>query len=362
MIKLQKTSDKFNLFVSLVKLIASKLNANENPINQDFIQDIIRFTSLARFKEIDFNNQEEIDFNNQNEIIALVLVKSVDFPFHSLYWKFGSFASESLDKIDLGNQTAVAALIRLISCTKDDYMNSGIHSNAVSILKTILTKPLMPKVVYALKNCQTKQSVEILWHCAQNLSYPQFYQAWHNPPITPHPEVPETKTIGTTPTTSNLNLAQLPQLLHTTINQNPELKNQIHLICIDASNFINQEKDNPALRIYTQMQETGYPEWKHGIPTDMSQLHNYWRINIANWEQKTVLIFYENPTVRQPQGFSDILLEHLNTFGGAICIICDRIGRANSRAKQNNLQYFSPTQSQLVENIINWIQRTVLEQ
>jgi hypothetical protein len=34
----------------------------------------------------------------------------------------------------------------------------------------------------------------------------------------------------------------------------------------------------------------------------------------------------------------------------------------SDRAKQNNLQYFSPTQPQLLENIIGWIQRTVLEQ
>ncbi|MGK7923299.1 MAG: NACHT domain-containing NTPase [Trichodesmium sp.] len=30
-----------------------------------------------------------------------------------------------------------------------------------------------------------------LWYCSQNLTYPQFYQAWHHPPTTPHPEVTE---------------------------------------------------------------------------------------------------------------------------------------------------------------------------
>jgi hypothetical protein len=30
-----------------------------------------------------------------------------------------------------------------------------------------------------------------LWYCAENLPYPEFYQAWHNPPTTPHPEVTE---------------------------------------------------------------------------------------------------------------------------------------------------------------------------
>jgi hypothetical protein len=34
------------------------------------------------------------------------------------------------------------------------------------------------------------------------------------------------------------------------------------------------------------MQEAGCPQWDYGIPKNMSELHNYWRLNIANWEQQ----------------------------------------------------------------------------
>jgi hypothetical protein len=47
-------------------------------------------------------------------------------------------------------------------------------------------------------------SDRLIDRCAQTLSYPEFNQAWHNSPITPHPEVLETTTVGFTPTAQSL--------------------------------------------------------------------------------------------------------------------------------------------------------------
>ena len=84
-------------------------------------------------------------------------------------------AAEILGKIGLGNEIAIAALVKLIASTTDEFT----RRQAAEILGKILSKSLMPKVVNALKNSRTEKAVEILWNCAQNLSYPEFYSAWH---------------------------------------------------------------------------------------------------------------------------------------------------------------------------------------
>ena len=80
---------------------------------------------------------------------------------------------------------------------------------------------------------------KVIWHCAQTLPYPEFYKAWHDE------ENPETSTVGSTPFTQSLNLAELPSLLAAEIRNNSQLLNSIHLFCIDGSKFI--DAGNPAL-------------------------------------------------------------------------------------------------------------------
>ena len=73
-------------------------------------------------------------------------------------------------------------MLNLIAYTDDKYN----LFRAARSLKEILKKPLMPTVVGSLKNTLKQEIIEVLWYCAQNLSYPEFYDAWNNPPITPH--------------------------------------------------------------------------------------------------------------------------------------------------------------------------------
>ena len=139
----------------------------------------------------------KIDPENQTAILALVNVINSSNDESILYQ-----AADSLGKIDPGNEIAVARLIQLINLNLiiDNYtFEQGIES-----LEEILTKPLMPEVVKKLKHsrlsciCDTLRSFihlcrelgyhtpskfsrqDILDYCAQNLSYPEFYSAWHS--------------------------------------------------------------------------------------------------------------------------------------------------------------------------------------
>jgi HEAT repeat protein len=84
-------------------------------------------------------------------------------------------AIESLGKIGLGNEIAIAALVELIASTTD----KSTRRQAAESLEKMLTKSLMPKVVNPLKNSTNEEAVKVLWNCAQNLTYPEFYSAWH---------------------------------------------------------------------------------------------------------------------------------------------------------------------------------------
>jgi len=56
-------------------------------------------------------------------------------------------------------------------------------------------------VIQGLKDCpdyRIRENYSVLWHCAQNLPYPTFYEAWHDSATTRDPEVPET-TADSTP-------------------------------------------------------------------------------------------------------------------------------------------------------------------
>jgi HEAT repeat protein len=85
-------------------------------------------------------------------------------------------AVESLGEIALGNEMAIATLVKLIDSANDKYTRWCVAKS----LEKILPKSLMAEVVCTLKNAKNEESVEIFWCCAQNLSYPEFYSAWHS--------------------------------------------------------------------------------------------------------------------------------------------------------------------------------------
>ncbi|MBD2086663.1 HEAT repeat domain-containing protein [Coleofasciculus sp. FACHB-542] len=258
-------------------------------------------------------------------------------------------AAESLGKIDPGNEVAIAGLLRILETTESE----DTRRRAAESLGKVLQNHQMPSAVSALQHCLTHEVYEsnfnlyencykIIWQCAQTLPYPTFYQTWHHPPITPPPEVAETTEVGFTPFTQPHNLALLPDLLHTVINNDPQLRDKVQSICIDSSKFENP--DNPASEIYAEMVMQGCPERQNGEPETMQALKVYCQLKC----QKVFLIFYEDTSSETPQGFSQTFLTSLSKFNNArrICVVSEQ---------PCNLQTFSPTQPNLVADILSWI-------
>jgi hypothetical protein len=51
---------------------------------------------------------------------------------------------------------------------------------AIYFLKKVSNSSLLTLIVTELKDyIEDAEVYEIIWHCAQNMTYPAFYQAWH---------------------------------------------------------------------------------------------------------------------------------------------------------------------------------------
>ena len=238
----------------------------------------------------------------------------------------------------------IATLTQLILASE----NGSLRYSVADSLKNILTETQqMTGVVTALKNCLSdktyendferfKNSYKVIWHRAQNLPYPTFYHAWHHPPTTPHPEVPDWQTF--------------PQNIAREINNQAELSNQIQLLCIDSKNFINP--DNPAAKIYTEMLKQGCPKSEDGTPKTMADLQTYWDLLLMDSEKSFILVFY-NSRGEEATGFSETFVNDLSKFDGNIAIV--------SENNAHSLAAFSLSQCDLIGAIVRWICQVVWE-
>lgn len=197
---------------------------------------------------------------------------------------------------------------------------------------------------------------EVIWHCAQTMSYPEFYEAWNHPPLTPHPEVAETTGVSFTPDSQRLSPAEFSSLLRTAIGSDSELSHEVQLICIDGSKFI--DPDNPATKIYNEMRCQGCPKSEDSKPKTMAQLQDYWDELNLETDKHLVLVFYESTPLlsegtAETVGFSKSFLNDLSKFDGNICVVTEQ--------PDIPLKSFSPSQSNLAEDIVGWTRRVVLE-
>ncbi|HEY9876271.1 MAG TPA: hypothetical protein V6D12_22775, partial [Candidatus Obscuribacterales bacterium] len=263
-------------------------------------------------------------------------------------------AAQSLEKIAPDNQTAIPVLLRLVQTAQDQ----STLERGVSGLWLMKPGSRFPKVVTLLKDYLTEQDLEynyslfvncyeVIWNYAQNMTYPDFYEAWHAKPSTTYPEVPETSGSGINPLTKSLNLANLPQSLNSAIADDSHLLNSVKLICINGGNFIDQ--DNPAAKIYTTMVKGGCPKCSDGTPKTMPELQAYWDLLTIESDRTIVLVFYNS------EEFSNTFLDTLSKFDGAICVV------TGEPMGNFPLQKFSASQCQMVENILGWIRAISLE-
>jgi HEAT repeat protein len=104
-------------------------------------------------------------------------------------WDADEILAETLGEIDPGNEVAITTLVKLILDGGD------VDEIVANRLERILQGEQYAKVVIALKHYMTdhvfnnlqyfyfyKACQDVLWQCAQNMSYPDFYRAWHGEP------------------------------------------------------------------------------------------------------------------------------------------------------------------------------------
>ncbi|MBN3870878.1 HEAT repeat domain-containing protein [Nostoc sp. JL33] len=96
-------------------------------------------------------------------------------------------AVERLGKIAKDHPLAITALVELIGTSKDEYTR---RLAAYSLSKVLTESENMKAVVTAFKNYlldenyendfeQFKDCYQVIWQCAQTMTYPAFYKAWH---------------------------------------------------------------------------------------------------------------------------------------------------------------------------------------
>jgi Effector-associated domain 4/NACHT domain len=99
----------------------------------------------------------------------------------------GYRAAVALGKIAVGNESAIKALIGLL---QDDNVHHNVCSSLFIAIGTIVNKSEMSLVIGRIKKYITREALESNFHrfkichviilqCAQSLTYPEFYKAWH---------------------------------------------------------------------------------------------------------------------------------------------------------------------------------------
>jgi NACHT domain len=248
-------------------------------------------------------------------------------------------AAQKLEKVGIGNDEAVKKLIELIHSDID----ASIRVIVAECLGKILQTHQFELAILSMKDCISDRVAEsdfdlyyncykAIWPCSQNMSYPEFFRAWHGEPQSHKWEL-------------------FPQDLLRAISNDSQLRDSVKLICIDASKFI--ERDNPSGKIYSEMVKDGCSKSDDGTPKTMLDLQTYW--DLLDSEKQIVLVLYENHKGTEPKDFSNSFLDDISKFDGLICSV--------SSQPQDNLylKQFSDSDTHLIENIVKWIKASILE-
>ncbi|MBD2251877.1 NACHT domain-containing protein [Nostoc parmelioides] len=116
-----------------------------------------------------------IDPGNEKAIATLVKLLESTNVDDLTRWQ----AASSLGKIAIGNQEAIAALVKLLhSTTVNDYTRRYAADCLGKILQNNQDRSIVVKVLSNYWKLDGKY-YDLAWQCAQNMPYPNFYQAWH---------------------------------------------------------------------------------------------------------------------------------------------------------------------------------------
>lgn len=348
-------------FIPGVRMKAVIVLANIGMDNQETITHLVKLihtSSDPLVRSIAAQGLGRIDPNHPDAIIFTVITEPESL-------------EESLEskEIETNYKHIIKSLISDIRTSSNESINLEVVQSLRQILKLYPLEPAVSALKEVLLN-DTNSTLhqiysELLWHCAQNLPYPDFYQAWHQDTLT-------------NTATANLNIANLPQVLAEAINNQPELCSKVKLICIDGAKFVDPE--NPATKIYNEMRLQGCPKSEDDKPKTMAELQDYWDELRIESENPLFFICYDSTALTAtPTGFSDTFLKALSKFDGAICVVTSPPNPlwATERGSKNNspspateegvrgwgfLQTFSPSQPNLIADIVGWMKEKMMEE
>ncbi|MGA9379282.1 MAG: HEAT repeat domain-containing protein [Phormidium sp.] len=178
---LLNSSDDYNIR-RLAAIYVWKIHSNKSEAIQTLTKllngsdDEIRLEAAKSLCKIDEGNLDCIQ-----TLTDLLNSSNLDICYH---------AATNLWEINPGNEEVIYTLIDLVYLNDDRKKSSAPFPRdmAAEKLNKILTGDWFSVVVAELKDCQHDAAFEVIWHCAQNMTYPEFYQVWHYYPTTIHPE------------------------------------------------------------------------------------------------------------------------------------------------------------------------------
>ncbi|MGI2908715.1 HEAT repeat domain-containing protein [Tolypothrix sp. VBCCA 56010] len=167
---------------------AAKSLGQIDPGNKIAIATLVK---LLQSKDVDDYTREDaakslgqIGIGNKIAIAVLVqLLQSKD-----VYCDIRREAASSLWQISTSNETAITALLQLLQSQDVDYYTYTLAADTLGLILLGLIRRDNNYLSMAVKTSKRyclldKNCYHVLWKCAQNMPYPDFYQAWHQPNV-----------------------------------------------------------------------------------------------------------------------------------------------------------------------------------
>jgi energy-coupling factor transporter ATP-binding protein EcfA2 len=171
-----------NLDDSTLRQVAESLGkigtGNENAINalvqllqSNNLDDSTRWQVASSLGKIGTGNENAI-----NALVQLLQSNNLD---NFTRWQVAS----NLGEIGTGNEFAIAALVQLLQSNNlDNFTLRLVASSLGEILQNNQHRFEVVKTLSSYWQLYGKH-YDLAWKCAQNMPYPDFYQAWHQPNV-----------------------------------------------------------------------------------------------------------------------------------------------------------------------------------
>lgn len=142
---------------------------------------LVQSSTDANVRSLAAQSLGEVGVNNPAVLAALIrLAKTSNDP------KILRRTAVSLEQIGKGNREVILTLIQMIKSAQDESCRLQIAKSLINLLKSDQKSEMMTTLKEILSLSDPKKDLawqKIIWHCAQHLSYPDFYRAWHNRPL-----------------------------------------------------------------------------------------------------------------------------------------------------------------------------------